>query len=89
MTESAPGRTVTCAFAGPGALLGLTGIVGNKRYNTTAMARVNSEVRFVTRRDFEDMMRGEPSLSLFVSQMLAAEVEIAPGDCEDPRSVCP
>ena len=40
----------------------------------TAIVRKGSEVRFVTRNDFEDLFRAEPLLQLKVSLILAAEV---------------
>jgi CRP-like cAMP-binding protein len=43
----------------------------------TALVQVGSEVRFVTRRDFEDMIQAEPSLYPKVLQVLAAEVRAA------------
>jgi CRP-like cAMP-binding protein len=63
--------------AGPGSLLGLPGVVGNEPHSMTAIVRKGSEVRFVTRNDFEDLFRAEPSLQLKVSLILAAEVHSA------------
>lgn len=77
MMESASGRAVMCLEAGPGSLLGLPGIVANKPYTLTAIARKNSTVRFVTRDDFEDVVRTDPALLLQVLQLLAAEVRAA------------
>jgi CRP-like cAMP-binding protein len=74
MRESPSGRAIICLNAGPGSVLGLPGIVANEPYTLTAMARKGSAVRFVTRNDFEDLMRGEPSLNLYVLRVLAAEV---------------
>jgi CRP-like cAMP-binding protein len=72
--ESASGNTVMCVRAGADSLLGLPGIIGNEPYTMTAMARKGSEVRVVTRADFEDVIRMEPSLGLLVLQVLAVEV---------------
>ena len=74
MMESASGKAVMCLHAAAGSLLGLPAIVGNQPYTMTAMAHKGSEVRFVTRNDFEDIMRGEPALYPKVLQILAAEV---------------
>jgi CRP-like cAMP-binding protein len=41
------------------------------------MARKGSEVRFVTRGDFEDLLQAEPSLNFKVLQVLAAEARSA------------
>lgn len=75
--EAASGRTLMCHEASPGSLLGLPGIVANEPYTLTAMARKDSMIRFVTRNDFEDVIRAEPALQLHVSQLLAAEVRFA------------
>jgi CRP-like cAMP-binding protein len=77
MRETASGRAVICLHAGPGSVLGLPGIVSNEPYTLTAMARGGSEVRFVTRSDFEDLLQAEPSLKFKVLQVLAAEVRSA------------
>jgi len=66
-----------CLHAAAGSLLGLVGIIGNEPYTLSAMARKGSEVSFVTRSEFEDLMRTEPSLSPKVLQVLAAEVKTA------------
>jgi CRP-like cAMP-binding protein len=75
--ESTSGRIVMCLHAGAGSLLGLPGIVGNEPYTMTALARKGSEVRFVTRDDFEELIRTEPSLYPTVLKVLAAEVREA------------
>lgn len=77
MRETASGRAIICLHAGPGSLLGLPGIVANEPYTLTAMARKGSEVRFVTRGDFEDLLQAEPSLNFKVLQVLAAEARSA------------
>jgi CRP-like cAMP-binding protein len=58
-------------------LLGLPGIVGSEPYTLAATARKGSEVKFVTRGAFEDLMRAEPSLSFNVLQVIATEVRAA------------
>ncbi len=75
--ESASGRTVMCNEACPGSLLGLPGVVANEPYTLTAMARKDSIIRFVTRNDFEDLIRTEPALQLPVLHLLATEVRSA------------
>jgi CRP-like cAMP-binding protein len=77
MMDSPSGRAVMSLQAGPGSLLGLPGVVGNEPHSMTAIVRKGSEVRFVTRNDFEDLFRAEPSLQLKVSLILAAEVRSA------------
>jgi CRP-like cAMP-binding protein len=63
--------------AGPGSLLGLPALVGNQPYTLTAIVLRCSVVGYVSRRDFEATVRAEPSLSLNVCQVLAAEVRSA------------
>ena len=75
--ESRAGRVVMCVHAEAGSLLGLPGTIANEPYTMTALVQVGSEVRFVTRSDFEDMMQAEPSLYPKVLQVLAAEVRAA------------
>lgn len=77
MMKSESGNVVMCLCAKAGSLLGLPAIIANEPYSMTAMARKGSEVSFVTREDFEDMMQAEPLLSLKVLQVLAAEVRAA------------
>jgi len=78
LTLKAPsGRIVMCLHAEAGSLLGLPGIVGNESYTMTALAREGSEVRSVTRSDFEDLIRTKPSLYPAVLTVLAAEVRAA------------
>jgi CRP-like cAMP-binding protein len=85
MRETASGRAVICLRAGPGSVLGLPGIVANEPYTLTAKACKGSEVRFVTRSDFEDLLQTEPSLNFKVLQVLAAEVRSARHALSDAR----
>ena len=66
-----------CLVAPAGSLLGLPAIIGNEQYSLTATARRGSDVRFVTRENFEDLIRANPSWSLLLLQVLAAEVRSA------------
>jgi CRP-like cAMP-binding protein len=63
--------------AAPGSLLGLPGIIANQPYSLTARAHQGSQVLFISREDFTDLMRSNPQLSLKVLQVLAAEVRTA------------
>jgi CRP-like cAMP-binding protein len=74
---SAVGRVVMRFHAGAGSVLGLPAILGDQPYSLTAMAEKDCEVRFVTRSDFEELMRAEPSLYPYVLQVLAAAVRSA------------
>jgi CRP-like cAMP-binding protein len=66
-----------CLHAGSGSLLGLPGVIGKEPYTLTAMVRQGSEVRFVTRENFEQIVEEEPELYSSVLQVLAAEVRFA------------
>jgi CRP-like cAMP-binding protein len=60
-----------------GSLLGLPGVIGNEPYTLTAMARKGSEVGFVTRLDFEELLSAELSLYPEILLLLATEVRAA------------
>jgi CRP-like cAMP-binding protein len=75
--KSPLGTAVMCHRAKAGSLLGLPAIIADEPYTLTAMARQGSEVKFITRGDYEDIMRAQPSLALLVLQVLANEVRAA------------
>ena len=75
--NSPAGEEVMCAPVSAGSLLGLPGLIGNKPYTLTAKALKGAELGFVTRDDFAQMMLTEPSMSLRVLRVLAAEVRTA------------
>jgi CRP-like cAMP-binding protein len=75
--KSAMGQRVKCLTIHAGSLIGLPGVVGVKPYTLTAMVRPGSQVRFVTRADFERIIEAEPSLYPGVLHVLAAEVRAA------------
>lgn len=60
-----------------GALLGLPGVIGNQPYSLTAKVEKGSELSFIARDDFSELMLKDPSLSLRVLRVLAAEVRTA------------
>jgi CRP-like cAMP-binding protein len=66
-----------CLVVPSGSLLGLPAIIGNEKYTLTATACRGSDIRFVTREDFEDLIRQKPSLSQLLLHVLAAEVRSA------------
>jgi CRP-like cAMP-binding protein len=72
--ESESGQVAMCFEAGAGSLLGLPAIIVKEPYSLTALAQRGSIVRYVSREDFEDVLRLEPSLSILVYQVVAAEV---------------
>ena len=75
--QSASGYIVMSFHAPAGSLLGLPAIIGNEPYTLSAFARKGSDVSFVTRHDFEELVQEEPSLYPKVLQVLAAEVRSA------------
>lgn len=75
--KSATGRVATCFHSGPGSVLGLPAVVADQPYSLTAMADRGAGIRFVTRSDYEEVMRADPGLYLYVLQILAAEVRSA------------
>jgi len=60
-----------------GSLLGLPALLGNQPYSLSAMVYKGAELRHVSREDFTLLMLNEPSLSLSVLRILAAEVRTA------------
>jgi CRP-like cAMP-binding protein len=78
LTMTSPlGDLLTCTAVQSGSLLGLPGLIGNRPYTLTAMGLKGSDVCFVTREDFSKLMLTQPSLSLMVLRVLAAEVRTA------------
>jgi CRP-like cAMP-binding protein len=72
--KSASGRVVMHFEAPAGSLLGLPATIGSVPYSLAAIAEKGSLVRHVTREDFEDMMREEPSAAIMAFQVVAAEI---------------
>jgi CRP-like cAMP-binding protein len=62
---------------GSGSILGLPAIVGNEPYTLSAIAHDGSEVDFLARKDFEELIQTQPSLYPKVLEVLAAEVRSA------------
>jgi CRP-like cAMP-binding protein len=60
-----------------GSLLGLPGIIANECYTFSAVACPGSDIRFVSRQDFENLIQSEPSLNPMLLAVLAAEVRSA------------
>ena len=83
---SPTGQLATCFQCGPGSVLGLPAVVADQPYSLTAMADKGSEIRFVARSDFEELMRADLSLYPCVLQILAAEVRAARSAAIDWKS---
>ncbi|MGD0730586.1 MAG: cyclic nucleotide-binding domain-containing protein [Terracidiphilus sp.] len=75
--NSDSGEPIVSTQAVPGSLLGLPGLVGDEPYTLTAIARSGAQLSFVSRDDFAALMQSDPSLSLKILQVLAAEVRSA------------
>jgi CRP/FNR family transcriptional regulator len=75
--NSPSGRTVMCLRAGPGSLLGLPGVIAGEPYTLTALVKGGSQVRFISRENFEQVIQAEPELYISVLTVLAAEVRTA------------
>jgi CRP-like cAMP-binding protein len=71
------GETIVETTVSAGALLGLPGFVGNQPYSLTARAHKGAELGLVSRDDFSQLMMSDPSLSLRMLSVLAAEVRSA------------
>ena len=62
---------------GPGSILGVPAVVGKDVYTLSAMACAGSEIGFIARKDFEELIQSEPSLFPKILEVLAAEVRSA------------
>jgi len=71
------GRIVICFQAGPGSIVGLPAVVGNKPYTMTAAPCGDAEVCQVTRDEFEHLIAENPTLSMKVLEVLAGEIRLA------------
>jgi CRP-like cAMP-binding protein len=71
------GETVLTAEAGPGSLLGVPAVIGQKQYSLTAVATEDAKLNFMTCGEFVELMHKEPELSFQVLQVLAEEVRFA------------
>jgi CRP-like cAMP-binding protein len=60
-----------------GSLLGLPAVIGNVPYSLSARAKKGSFVSFIKREDFSRLMLTDPSVSVGVLRVLAAEVRTA------------
>lgn len=67
---------VSC-LATAGSLLGLPGVIANQPYSLTVVARKGANVGFVSKQEFDTLMRTELALMVKILQVLAAEVRSA------------
>lgn len=77
MSIDTDGQTVMRVETGPGALLGLPGLIGNQPYTMTAVAQKGAQVYFIGRKEFINLMKAHPQLSFKILHVLAAEVSTA------------
>ena len=71
------GEQMICTEVTKGALLGLPGVIGNQPYTLTGKAEKGAQLGFVSAEEFAALMLKNPSLSLRVLRVLAAEVRTA------------
>ena len=69
-------RMVMCLRAGPGSLVGLPAVIGNKPYSMTAAPCAGADIREIGGPEFNDLIRENPVLAMKVLQVLAAEVRL-------------
>ena len=74
---SSVGDVVMSLSAAPGSLLGLPAVIGNLPYSLSATAKKRAVVSFIKREDFSRLMLSNPSISVGVLRVLAAEVRTA------------
>jgi CRP-like cAMP-binding protein len=77
MMQSPSGEIIFPLRAPAGSLLGLPAVIGNEPYSLSAMVRKDSDVRFVSRNDYLELIKTAPSLYPSVLQVLAAELRAA------------
>ena len=77
MMQSPSGEIIFSLPAPAGSLLGLPAVIGNEPYSLSAMVRKDSDVRFVSRNDYLELIKTEPSLYPSVLKVLAAELRAA------------
>jgi CRP-like cAMP-binding protein len=63
--------------AAPGSLLGLPALIGGDGYSLSAFARSGARVSIIGREKLDQLMLSDPSLSMLILRVLAAEVRTA------------
>ena len=74
---SQDGHSLFAVQAKPGSILGLPGAISNQPYSLSAIARAGAQVGFVSNADLTALMHSDPTLSLKMLEVLAAEVRSA------------
>jgi CRP-like cAMP-binding protein len=75
--HSFDGRSIFSIEAPPGSLLGLPALISDQPYSLTAIAHAGAKVDFVGRSEFFALMHADPTMSLKMLKVLAAEVRTA------------
>jgi CRP/FNR family transcriptional regulator, cyclic AMP receptor protein len=75
--KSSAGDEVMSLSVAVGSLLGLPAVIGNVPYSLSAKAKKGSLVSLVNREEFSRLMLTNPSISVGVLRVLAAEVRTA------------
>jgi len=86
LTLQSGGQMVMCARAEAGSLLGLPSTVSELPYTMTAKASSGAEVRRLGVRDFDELMKTHPRLTMDVVRILAGEVRAVRQALADLRS---
>lgn len=68
---------VHCVKAGPGSLVGIPAVIGNKPSSMTAAPCSGAEILEISREQFLDLLASKPELAMQVIEVLAAEVREA------------
>lgn len=76
MDSESDGLGFSC-HATAGSVLGLPGLIANRPYSLTVIARKGSSIGFVSREEFNTLIQSELQLMGKVLQVLAAEVRSA------------
>jgi CRP-like cAMP-binding protein len=77
MVLSERGKAVARFTAESGTVLGLPAIVCDQPYSLSLVARQGSDIGFITKRQFDKLLRDQPKIYLSVLKILAEEVHAA------------
>ena len=77
MVHGQDGKIAAIFLARPGAVLGLPAVIAKGPYSLSALARQGSDIAFLGKEDFYDILRAGPGMYLDVLRVLAAEVQAA------------
>jgi CRP-like cAMP-binding protein len=75
--KSQAGGLIMDMPAAPGSLLGLPGLIGGDGYSLSAFASRGARVSVISREKLDQLMLSDPSVSMLILRVLAAEVRTA------------